>query len=217
SIGINAKRQQQFIEARLSKMEAGSPVHKLALSGVVTALKQRNTESFSHFARVFIETYKEADPDAAASMYAQIEQVKALMKGGTAPDFSQNNPDGEALSLSDFKGKIVLLDFWASWCGPCRRENPNVVKVYEKYKDKGFEILGISLDRGREKWLQAIEADGLTWPQVSDLKGWQNEVALLYGVRSIPHTVLIGKDGEVIANKLRGPALEAKLAEILGE
>lgn len=217
SIGINAERQQQFIEAAMSDMKPGSPVHKLALSGVVSALKQKNTESFVHFANQFITAYKEQDPEAAASMQAQIEQMKSLTKGGAAPDFSQNTPEGEAVSLTDFKGKVVLLDFWASWCGPCRRENPNVVKLYERYKDKGFEILGISLDRTRDKWLQAIEADGLTWPQVSDLKGWQNEVAQLYGVRSIPHTVLVDAEGQVIANKLRGPALEAKLAEILGE
>lgn len=217
SIGLNAERQQQLIEAAMSDMEPGTPVHKLALSGVVAALKQKNVNSFAHFGNAFIEAYKEKDPDAAKSMRAQIEQVKGLMKGGKAPGFSQNNPEGEAVSLSDFRGKVVLLDFWASWCGPCRRENPNVVKVYEKYKDKGFEILGVSLDRDRDKWLKAIEADGLTWPHVSDLKGWQNEVAQLYGVRSIPHTVLIDAEGQVIANKLRGPALETKLAEILGE
>ncbi|MEQ8706682.1 MAG: TlpA disulfide reductase family protein [Phaeodactylibacter sp.] len=217
SIGISAERQQQFIEQAISGMEPGTPVHKLALSGVVSALKQKNGQSFTYFARAFIEAYKEKDPDAAASMYAQIEQMKALLEGGTAPSFSQAKPDGAELSLADFRGKVVLLDFWASWCGPCRRENPNVVKVYEKYKDKGFEILGISLDSNRDKWLKAIEADSLTWPHVSDLKGWQNEVAQLYGVRSIPHTVLIDAEGQVIANKLRGPALEAKLAEIFGE
>jgi thiol-disulfide isomerase/thioredoxin len=183
----------------------------------VAGLKQRNSQSFAHFAQAFIDVYKEKDPDAAASMYAEIEQMKNLMKGGSAPDFSQSTPEGKPLSLSDFRGKVVLLDFWASWCGPCRRENPNVVKVYEKYKDKGFEILGISLDRDRDKWLAAIEADGLTWPHVSDLKGWQNEVAQLYGVRSIPHTVLVDADGSVIANKLRAEALEVKLAEIFGE
>ncbi len=217
SIGINAEKQQQFIEGALADIAPGTPAHKLALSGVVTGLKQRNSQSFAYFAQQFIGVYKEKDPDAAASMYAEIEQMKNLMKGGNAPDFSQNNPEGEPLSLSDFRGKVVLLDFWASWCGPCRRENPNVVKVYEKYKDKGFEILGISLDRDREKWLAAIEADELTWPHVSDLKGWQNEVAQLYGVRSIPHTVLIDAEGNVIANKLRAEALEVKLAEIFGE
>lgn len=217
SIGINAERQQQFIEQAMSDMEPGSPVHKLALSGVVAALKQKNAESFMHFANQFVTVYKSQDPDAAASMQAQMEQMKSLTEGGSAPDFSQDTPEGETISLKDFRGKVVLLDFWASWCGPCRRENPNVVKMYEKYKDKGFEILGISLDRTRDKWLQAIEADGLTWPHVSDLKGWKNEVAQLYGVRSIPHTILIDAEGQVIANKLRGPALEAKLAEILGE
>ncbi len=131
-----------------------------------------------------------------------------------APDFSQTQPDGTQLSLSQLRGKLVLIDFWASWCVP---ENPNVVRVYNKYHDKGFEIIGVSLDNDREAWLKAIEEDGLGWHHVSDLGGWQNVVAKQYAVLSIPHTVLVGTDGVIIAKNLRGAALEAKVAEILGD
>ena len=139
-----------------------------------------------------------------------------LAVGSEAPDFAQAKPDGSVLKLSDLRGKIVLIDFWASWCKPCRRENPSVVLAYNKYKSKGFEIIGVSLDKDRGRWLQAVEQDGLTWPQVSDLAFWQNAVALQYGVRSIPFTVLVDQEGKVLATKLRGEALEKKLEELLG-
>ncbi len=114
------------------------------------------------------------------------------------------------------KGKYVLVDFWASWCGPCRRENPNVVKLYEKYGGDKFEILGVSLDSNKDRWIQAIEKDNLQWKHVSDLKKWSSAAAADYGVRSIPFTVLIDPEGKVIQTKLRGKALEDKLAEIFG-
>lgn len=140
---------------------------------------------------------------------------KALEVGVVAPDFTMNNQDGEPVTLSSFRGKIVLIDFWASWCAPCRKENPNVVKLYDRYKDKGFDIIGVSLDRDKSAWLQAIENDKLTWTHVSDLKDWNNAVAKLYRVRSIPHTVLLDSEGRIVANKLRSTELEAKLAEML--
>lgn len=137
-------------------------------------------------------------------------------QGAPAPEISLNTPDGDVLKLSDLKGKYVLVDFWASWCKPCRRENPNVVRAYNKYKDKGFEILGVSLDRDRSRWLQAIQADGLTWKHVSDLKYFQCEAAVDYGVSAIPFTVLVDKEGKIIAQNLRGPSLERKLEELFG-
>lgn len=136
--------------------------------------------------------------------------------GQSAPEISLDTPDGEKLSLSDLKGKYVLVDFWASWCKPCRLENPNVVRAYNKYKDKGFEILGVSLDRNRDRWLQAIAADGLSWKHVSDLKYFQSKAAVDYGVSAIPFTVLVDKDGKIIAQNLRGASLEKKLEELLG-
>jgi thiol-disulfide isomerase/thioredoxin len=126
-------------------------------------------------------------------------------------------PKGKDRRLSYLKGKVVLIDFWASWCGPCRKENPNVKKLYTKYKRKGFEILGVSLDSDKGRWEQAIKQDGLEWLHVSDLRKWQSIAAKAYSVTSIPQTFLIGRDGTIIARGLRGPALEQKLAEVFAE
>jgi len=158
--------------------------------------------------------------DIKESIYTQkiadrLVTVKNSMVGAPAPAFSQNDADGSPIALESFKGKYVLIDFWASWCGPCRAENPNVVAAYEKYHDKGFEIFGVSLDESKEKWLEAIEKDGLTWSHVSDLKGWGNEVAKLYGVQGIPHSVLVDKEGNIVAKNLRGEELHEKLEEVL--
>jgi peroxiredoxin len=143
---------------------------------------------------------------------------KSMKIGAIAPDFSQTDPNGKLVSLKDFKGKYLLIDFWASWCGPCRAENPTVVKAYAQYKAKGFEVLGVSLDfaNGREAWLKAIENDHLTWTQVADLKGWDNKVAQLYVVRAVPQNYLLDPDGRIIGINLRGEALENKLQEVLG-
>ncbi|WP_374165723.1 redoxin domain-containing protein [Arcticibacter sp. MXS-1] len=150
-------------------------------------------------------------------LLSQLESQKRVAVGSLAMDFTQNDPSGKAVKLSDFRGKYVLLDFWASWCGPCRQENPNVVKAYNKYKDKNFTVLGVSLDRqnGKDAWLKAIKDDGLTWTHVSDLKFWQNEVAVKYGIQSIPKNFLIDPQGKIIATDLRGEELDSKLAEIL--
>jgi peroxiredoxin len=137
--------------------------------------------------------------------------------GKSAPDFTQNDVNGKAVQLSDFKGKYVLLDFWASWCGPCRAENPNLVAAYQKYKDKNFTVLGVSLDQAgkKEAWVSAIQKDNLPWTQVSDLQFWNNKVAKLYEIRSIPQNFLIDPTGKIIAKNLRGDALHEKLAAIL--
>jgi len=134
--------------------------------------------------------------------------------GAKAPLFTQNDVLGKPVSLESLKGKVVLVEFWASWCSPCRAENPNLVKEYNLYKDKGFQILSVSLDNVKENWLKAIETDGLPWLHVSDLKGWNNEVGRLYGVRAVPASFLVDRDGTIIGNGLRGEPLNKKLAEI---
>lgn len=148
---------------------------------------------------------------------ARTRLERRLAPGNQAPEIELPAPGGEMLKLSSLKGKVVLIDFWASWCAPCRRDNPEVVKLYQRFNNKGFEIFGVSLDRTRDAWLTAISKDGLIWPHVSDLKYWQSEAAKTYGVKSIPHTVLIDRDGLIIARGLRGKSLERKLEEIFPE
>ena len=141
--------------------------------------------------------------------------AKKTAIGQKAMAFTQNDTEGKPVNLSDFLGKVVLVDFWAAWCGPCRAENPNVVEAYNKFKSKGFTVLGVSLDKDKARWLEAIKKDELPWTQVSDLKYWDNEVSTMYGVRSIPANILVGKDGTILAKNLRGDALHEKLAELL--
>ena len=158
---------------------------------------------------------------SVASQYEQIysgfEQYKTIENGTMdAPDFTLSTPDGNPISLSSLKGKVVLIDFWASWCGPCRKENPNLVKLYQKYKTKGFTILSVSLDDDEAAWKKAIETDGLIWPNhVSDLKGWESPMTQVYGFNSIPHTVIINKEGKINGIGLRGEQLEKKIKTIL--
>ena len=141
--------------------------------------------------------------------------AKLTAVGRPAPGFTQTDTDGKPVTLSSFQGSYLLVDFWASWCGPCRQENPNVVKAYRQYHSQGFSIIGISLDDQKDKWLAAIKKDGLEWTQVSDLKGWENQVAVQYGIKGIPMNFLLDKEGKIVAKGLSGEGLEKKLAQLM--
>ncbi len=191
-----------------------------SLSGLLymnTIKVQENIDFYADYAPKMKKKYPENI--FVNSLYSQYMREKGQVKlshGDAAPEISLPTPDGSIFKLSSLKGKVVLIDFWASWCSPCRRANPHVVSLYKKYHEKGFDILGVSLDKTKESWVKAIKDDGLLWHQVSDLKYWQSEAGRAYGVQSIPHTVLIDREGNIIAVGLRDAVLESKLEEIFG-
>ena len=193
---------------------------------------EKNNTSFASLAAIqqlqpeeFMQTYIKLDDGLFAkypnssyikSFHASVAAQRKLAVGTPAPEITMNTPDDKPLALSSLRGKIVLVDFWASWCGPCRAENPNVVKAYNKYKSKGFEIFSVSLDKDKDKWMAAIQKDGLTWSShVCDFKYWQSPVVQLYNFQGIPYNVLLDKNGNIIAKNLRGEDLEKKLAEVI--
>lgn len=223
SVGQPNQVQEAFSNRLLSQVVQGTKAHKAVLAGIMNGYVQgKNTVLFSKYGEQYLKLFGNQNPDIAQSLTQQLAQVKAEVEkaqstavGKIAPDFTQNQVDGTAMNLSDLRGKVVLVDFWASWCRPCRKANPEVVALYNKYKDQDFEIIGVSLDRNKGAWEKAIEVDKLTWYHVSDLKGWQNAVAQLYGVRSVPQTFLLDAEGRIIARNLKGPALEAAVKKAL--
>ncbi len=191
-------------------------VQKNSIVALLAAAQQTGrSDLFMSAAELFIKRF--AEDDRKAQLEGLLQAEGTLRKGQPAPDIVLPGPDGQVRKLSELRGRWVLIDFWASWCRPCRMENPNVVRLYQKYHPKGFEIFGVSLDQQREAWLRAIEQDKLTWVHVSDLKGWQSAAAQLYRVNGIPYTVLVDPEGRIVAKGLRGPALEERLRTIYGE
>lgn len=197
----------KFIGAR-----SNSPVSLFAVS--VTMQAAENITDVEKRFSLLNESLRNSP--AGKEIGAYIAQAKVGAVGTDAVDFTQNDVNDKPVSLSSFKGKYVLVDFWASWCRPCRMENPNVVKVYNKFKNKNFTVLGVSLDQQKEAWVNAIAKDNLTWTNVSDLQFWNNSVAQLYKVQSIPQNFLIDPNGKIVAKDLRGSDLEKKLCEYLG-
>ncbi|MEC7753410.1 MAG: TlpA disulfide reductase family protein [Bacteroidota bacterium] len=203
---------------RLKKMAMSFESSLVSL--LITDFISNKTDEFAFLDSLATKLQKEIPNSSDVQYFAEnIEAFRpAVAMGEVAPDITMETPDGEMLSLSDLRGKYVLLDFWAAWCKPCRMENPNVVRMYEKYNDEGFEVFSVSLDRSKQQWIDAIEKDGLVWPyHVSDLKYFQSSAAITYKINAIPFALLLDPEGRVIGKNLRGRALEAKLASIFGE
>lgn len=192
-------------------------------SSIVTAYVLYRNYSYRLSPGEIREYASQLDKSLHGTQYVNVLQdlantLESVSTGKKAPDFASTTPDGQTERLSSHLGKgYVLLDFWAAWCGPCRKENPNVVAAYQKYKDKGFSVYGVSLDKSKDSWLKAIADDGLTWAQVSDLTYWKSDAADLYGVRAIPSNFLIDPDGVIVARNIRGEELQTTLQELLGD
>jgi len=216
-LGASAASCKQLISDNLAKLRAGSNTHRRAFGGAVMGLKTANHPEQGAFTQQYVNTFRSQDLGDISMLEQDLRKTSTFTPGAEAPDLVGPTPEGTSYSLSQMRGKTVLIDFWASWCGPCRRENPNVVALYNKYKNKGFDILGVSLDREEGAWKKAIEQDGLTWHHISDLQGWKSAHAAMYSVSSIPQTLLLDAQGKIIQRNLRGEQLADKLREIFGE
>ena len=202
--------QAQAKELELMKANADSYVTAWLIAQAMTQMELEDLK-----ARFDILSEAMQASDMGKQIAERIAKLEKTAVGATAPDFELTDPEGNTFKMYDVKAKVKLLDFWASWCGPCRGENPNVVKIYNEFHKKGLEIIGISLDNDKEAWLKAIEDDGLIWKHGSDLKGWQAAPAQLYGVSAIPATFLLDENNKIVAKNLRGDELKAKIAELL--
>lgn len=221
---ISQEKMEEYLDDLLSKNPANTTTYKNILASYLNVMDRQNSFSFGKYANLYMENFplppnmKDLINNRIAAIQQQAEERKIYEKtfgvGATPPDIKLATPTGGTKSLYSLRGKVVLLDFWAAWCKPCRLENPNIVRVYNKYKKDGFTVFGVSLDRTKEDWVKAIKDDGLTWDHVSDLKYFSSEAAKLYQINAIPSSFLLDKEGKVIARNLRGRALEEKLEEL---
>lgn len=226
SLKLSVEKDLQEVNARFMQYIKGFADTTQSVASALFAVNLIKPQFEGPFLTTFYEGITKRFPSStSAKQFAQrflqgnkqdqAEETDQLKINQAAPDFSAETPDGKLLKLSDFKGKYILVDFWASWCAPCRKENPNVVNAWNANKNKNFTIIGISLDSNKENWMKAIEKDGLTWNHISELVGWQSVIARNYGIEEIPSNVLIDPSGNIIAMNLKGDALTTKLAEVL--
>ena len=211
-------KDMEALDAKMTEATTAAIAQNVT-NAVGVYLLKRNYYSMSveELEPIVTQIPAELTDEGIASIKEKVEKMKLTAVGQKFTDFEMQTPDGKTVKLSDYvgKGKVVLIDFWASWCGPCRQEMPNLVEAYKKYRNKKFEIVGVSLDRDAEAWKNGIKKLNITWPQMSDLKFWDCEGANLYAVSSIPHTVLIDGEGIILARGLHGDGLQEKLAEVL--
>ena len=200
-------------QAKETELIKANPDSYVSTFVIVSGMGQMEYEQLKERYNLLGEKAKASAQGKAIA--AQIAKLESTAIGQIAPNFTITTPEGESISLYDIKGKVKLIDFWASWCGPCRGENPHVVEIYKEYHPKGLEIFGVSLDNNKEAWVKAIADDGLVWKHGSDLKGWQSAPVQLYSVSGIPHTVLLDENNKIIAKNLRGDELKQKIAELL--
>jgi thiol-disulfide isomerase/thioredoxin len=210
-------QQKEWTDAQLAKFNPNSKAYRMAISGLIAGYKLLQSPNYTEYVNRYVAEFKNNNFGEVQALEMELAKSRVYTPGMVAPDLVGDTPEGTKISLSQLRGKYVMIDFWASWCGPCRKENPNVKANYEKYASKGFEILGVSLDRDKQAWVNAIQADGLPWKHISDLKGWQSDLSAIYQVSSIPQTVLLDKSGKIIQRNLRGEQLGEKLKELFGE